>query len=240
MIKSPILTQQQISHAYDDTYTNSDRLRDTDGLYRWIINKLNPTPGLRLLDIACGLGILVFYAKDRGVNAYGIDLSSKAVQLAKKNLDNQGLFVGNGEALPFPNSSFDYVTNIGSLEHFTSMETGLQEMRRILKKEGKAAIFLPNSYYIVDIFWKVLRTGYSISHRQIIERFATHNEWKDFLESNGFYIESSYKYNHLFPLSLADWKWYLSHPKRLFLTLVSPFIPKNLSYHFLYICRISN
>jgi ubiquinone/menaquinone biosynthesis C-methylase UbiE len=240
MIKTSSPTQEQISRAYDEAYANSDHLRDTDALYRWILKKLDPLPGKKLIDVACGLGILVFYAKEKGLNTYGIDLSQKAVQLAYKSRLKTGLCNGNGEALPFPNAGFDYVTNIGSLEHFASMETGLREMRRVLKPGGKAAIFVPNSYYLIGIIWRVWRTGYSISQKQIVEHFATYNEWKDFLEKNGFYVEQGYKYNHIFPFSLADWKWHLKNPKRIILALLSPFIPKNLSYHFLFICRLSD
>jgi hypothetical protein len=92
---------------------------------------------------------------------------------------------------------------------------------------------------LIDIFWKVWRTGYSISHRQIVERFATYNEWKDFIENNHFIVEHGYKYNHLFPTTRADWVWHMKHPKRIILALTSPFIPKNLSYHFLYLCKKS-
>jgi ubiquinone/menaquinone biosynthesis C-methylase UbiE len=240
MNKTLGFTSKQISDAYDETYSNSDHLRDTDALYRWILKKISPLPGRRLLDVACGLGLLVYYARKRDLEVFGIDLSYKAIQLALSSYSRNGLSISNGEYLPFSDASFDYITNIGSLEHFTSMEKGLQEMRRVLKTDGKVAIFVPNSYYLIDILWKVWRTGYSISHRQIIERFATYNEWKDFLENNGLIIENGYKYNHLFPIQLTDWKWHLKHPKRIIVAMTSPFIPKNLSYHFLFICRKAN
>ena len=237
MNKTPKLSKNEISAAYDQAFATTDQCRDADSNYRWVLSKLQPAAGKQLLDIACGVGILIKYASKLGLRTYAIDLSPIAIKLSKERSPQSGLSVADGEALPFAKNSFDYVTNLGSLEHFTNPSQGLKEMQRMLKPDGVAAIFLPNSYYLVDIIWKVWRTGYSMSHHQVIERFATLNEWNRFIEENGFVVKAIYKYNHIFPHTVADWQWYWKHPKRIALTLVAPFVPRNLSYHFLYICQ---
>ncbi len=238
MKETPPVTKQEIIESYNRTFTESDSmLRDVDGLYRWVLNKLKPRPGTRLLDIACGRGILIKHANHWKTQTYGIDISSSAAVQTKKESPTSLVFVGDGECLPFPGDTFDYITNLGSLEHFLNIEQGLKEMQRVMKPDGLAAIFLPNSYYLIDILWKVLRTGYSVSHRQVFERFATYNEWGDLIKSSGFKIVKGYKYNHALPSTRDDFDWYWNHPKRIFLALSGPFVPFHLSYHFLYICR---
>jgi ubiquinone/menaquinone biosynthesis C-methylase UbiE len=237
MYEAPKVTKEEIIRSYNQAFAVSDHLRDSDALYRWVLQKLNPQAGTNLLDVACGLGLLIRYAEERGVHAYGIDISQQAASLARKEAQPDSIFVGDGEHLPFPDAYFDYITNLGSLEHFIDPVQGIREMQRVMKPGGVAAIYLPNSYYLIDIIFKVWRTGYGVSHRQVLERFATHNEWADFLRENGFQILKSHKYNHIFPQTAYDWKWHWKHPKRIALTLVAPFIPFHLSYHFLFICR---
>ncbi len=231
--KSEILTK------YDEMYSAPGHLRDADALYRWTLNKLAPQRGQRLLDVACGEGVLVRLAQEQGLDVVGIDLIYKATLLARKDLPVSVVLVADGEKLSFPDASFDYVTNLGSLEHFLSPLSGIQEMRRVLKPSGRAAILLPNSYYLADIVWNVWRTGYGPNHKQPLERFATYGEWKDLLEEGGLFVERGYKYNFRFPRSKSDWRWYFQHPRKFLYLMAAPFLPFHLSYSFLYVCRHS-
>jgi ubiquinone/menaquinone biosynthesis C-methylase UbiE len=233
------LTQKEIIVAYDALFKEQSRLRDTDSFYAWVLNRLSPSAGTSLIDIACGAGLLVHNARRKGIHAVGIDLSKEGALQANMRLGEAVISVANGECLPFDDQSFDFVTNIGSLEHFLNPVKGISEMVRVLKQNGKAAIVLPNSYYLVDILWQTWRTGYSANHKQPLERFASMREWWDFLEKDGLKVRRVYKYNFCFPRSRADLQWYREHPKRIFNLLVSPLIPLNLSYHFLFICTKS-
>jgi SAM-dependent methyltransferase len=189
-----------------------------------------------LLDVACGEGHLIRFARQRGVEAFGIDFSLNASLRAQLNVGSPVVALADGEALPFPDGSFDYVMNLGSLEHFLNPLRGVQEVRRLLRHEGQAAFLLPNSYYLADIIWHVWRTGYGVSHRQLLERFATFREWADLLEQGGLRVKKASRYNFCFPRSCDDWRWYLERPQRLLNLLIAPFVPFNLSYSFLYVC----
>jgi ubiquinone/menaquinone biosynthesis C-methylase UbiE len=236
-LEKTFLSAQEISAAYDRLFETRGALRDSDIFYRWVLNQLAPHPGQRLLDVACGEGILLKFARAHGLHPIGIDLSPKGAQLAQAFVEEKIISIANGEALPFADGSFDLVTNLGSLEHFLQPIKGVQEICRVMDPGGLAAIFLPNSYYLVDIVWHVMRTGYSVSHRQPLENFATFREWWDFLESGGLRVIKAIKYNYIFPRSTNDWQWFRQHPRKLLNLLAAPFIPFNLSNHFLYICR---
>ncbi len=228
--------KDEIIAAYNEMYATSGTLRDAAALYRWVLDLLSPQPGQWLLDVACGEGILVRLAEARGVQAVGVDIAWRAAIRAQHATMGRVL-VGEGEALPFPDRIFDFVTNLGSLEHFLDPEQGVREMRRILKQGGYAAILLPNSYYLADIVWHVWRTGYGPNHKQPLERFATFGEWRDMLEAGGLHVERSYKYNFRFPRSREDWQWYFQHPRKFLYLAAAPFMPFHLSYSFLYLCR---
>lgn len=205
-----------------NTRYSTNPIKDPGRFYAWIIKLLATKDGKKLLDVACGGGHLLRYAEAKHLLCYGIDLSDVAIQIAKKNVHNSVLIVGDGENMPWPEGFFDYITNLGSLEHFLHPDAGVREMRRVLANDGIACVMLPNSYYLFDIL-HALRTGYGVSHQQELERFAAVNDWRDLLENNGLRVKRIIKYNG-FSFSR----------KR---TLAKPFIPLRLSYSFVFMCQ---
>jgi len=229
-------TQQKVIESYNDIHSHTEKLLEMPSFYEWILNKLDVSPQKKLLDIATGSGSLLNYSKARNLDALGIDISIKAIEKAVSTISKPILSVSDGEKLPFDDASFDYVTNIGSLEHFIHPDIGIREIRRVLKSSGKSAIFLPNSYYLGDIVTNVMLQGKGPSHNQIIDRFATKYEWGELIEKNGLSVRKIYRYNFLFPRTWKDWLYIKNRPKKIFGILLSPFIPTNLSYSFLFIC----
>jgi len=233
------ISQSQIIESYNQALGSSDSLRDSDASYRWVLNKLKVKSGTKLIDIAFGQGILIKEAVSMGLDVYAVDVSATAAYKTSKELNYFKIMVSNGENLPFPAETFDFATNLGSLEHFINPEVGIQEVSRVIKPDGKAALLLPNSYYLVDLITKVLWKGYGPTHHQILERFATMNEWKELIEANGLKVERVFKYNFLFPQRKSDWAWYQKRLRRILPPLVGLVTPFNLSFSFLYICSPS-
>ena len=222
--------------AYDDKYADGC-FRNNDTYYRCPLDFLSPKAGETLLDIACGLGDLLYYAGERHLDCYGIDLSSVATRAAKKRAPLAKTLVANTEMLPFAEGVFDNITLIGSLEHLLDPGKGLLEMRRVLKWGGQALILVPNGFYLPDIIWQVWRTGYGPNHKQIVQRFASAQEWRGFIESGGLKVRWIKRSNFQWPRSRRDWAWYKANPKRLLGLIAAPFIPFNLSNSFLYLCE---
>ncbi len=221
--------------AYEEIYAHAG-LRQRPSFYLWLLSVLRPRPGTRLLDIACGEGDLVHFAAEQGVHALGVDFSRRAVQRARANLEGTGWMVADGEKLPFVSASFDYVTNIGSLEHFRDPYRGAAEMARVLKPGGRALVLLPNAFGLLGNVLHVLRTGDVFDDGQPIQRYATFQAWQLLLEGAGLCLERAVSYNEIeWPRTLRDGLWLISRPRKIARLLLTRLVPKFLSNHFVFV-----
>lgn len=222
-----------LQDAYEGIYSGRP-IRHTDSLYRWILNLLRPQPGRALLDIACGQGRLPQLAAQRGLRAYGMDLSAHAVMAGRGR--GAQLTVANGQQLPYQDASFDYVTSVGSLEHYVDPVEGVEEIGRVLASTGLACILVPNIYSLLGNVLHAWHTGRTADDGQPIQRFAARYEWQDLLQDHGLVVMRTHKYECEPPTSLRDMVGYLQRPKALVRLLVTPVLPLNLSNSFVYIC----
>ena len=226
---------QAIQQFYDRVYREHG-LSDPAHIYQRVIRLLRPVPGHRLLDVACGEGRLVACAHQARLEATGIDLSLEAIRQAGKRCAGTQLIVGDGEALPFPDQTFEYVTSLGSLEHYRSMARGLDEMARVLKADGLACIMVPNVFWLGDVL-EVLWRGACSSGFQIIERHGTRKGWERLLAAHGLVVDRTLRYNKPYPLfAPSSWK-IKSIPRFLWRNLFNAVCPFNLSLEFIYLCR---
>ena len=217
-------TIRELQESYDRIFHRKP-LRESPELYHRIMKLLSPEKGRLLLDVACGGGYLLAEAQAAGVQTVGIDLSGAALELSRANAPGATLTLGDGEHLPFVDDAFDYVSNIGSLEHFFDPGAGVREMARVLKKQGRLLVMVPNSYFLMTL-WNVFCQGSTgRSTDQMLDRWATRQQWNELLQKNGLQVEKAYKHN------------YSSRGSPLLYKIVRPFIPLNLSYCFLFLCR---
>lgn len=98
--------------------------------------------GQKVLDIACGDGLLMRALKKNGALVSGVDISEEGVKKCReKGLDVSVVDIA-AEKLPFPNRTFDVVIMLDVLEHFYSPEFLLREAIRVSKKD--IIISVPN------------------------------------------------------------------------------------------------
>ena len=229
--------QTDVRSAYDAIYRSAPIVQH-DYFYQWLVRRLRPEPGRRLLDVSCGVGMLLKFAKGSGLEACGVDISQAAVIEAKQRDPALRVAVGNGETLPYADGSFDYVTNIGSLEHYEHMGEGIRETARVLRGDGKACILLPNSFGLLWNISYVWRTGDVCDDEQPIQRYGTRQQWQRLLEANGLTVCQLFPYHRALPRTRRDWLWYLRRPHKLLASLlVIPLIPINLASTFVFICK---
>lgn len=90
--------------------------------------------GQKVLDVACGDGLLLSALAQKGVSASGVDISEEGVKKCReKGLDALVVDVAT-ENLPFADGTFDTVIVLDVLEHVYAPETLLQETVRVSKK----------------------------------------------------------------------------------------------------------
>jgi SAM-dependent methyltransferase len=190
-----------------------------------------------LLDISCGQGRLVTLAKRQGLQAVGTDFAEDAVRIGAAESPRAGWMVSNGELLPMPSGSVDYVTHIGSLEHYQNPEAGMSEITRVLKPEGTACILLPNSYGLLGNIKYVMQTGQVFDDGQPLQRYNTPAGWREMLMHNGLLPFKTLKYEREWPLTRADLLWYLTHPAKIVRLFTMGLIPLNLANCLVYLCQ---
>lgn len=103
------------------------------------------TRPVRVLDVGCGTGsYLAAQAQALGdrVQLSGIDPSQAMLDRARDKLPAARLAVASAEAIPHPDSAFDFVATRFAFHHFEDKPRALREMRRILAPGG--LLFLMN------------------------------------------------------------------------------------------------
>ena len=99
--------------------------------YSFFHQHLNISSGDRLLDVACGSGIAHELAAIRGAVCYGIEASHPLVAVAQDRSPDADLRVGDMEALPWADESFDIVTSFRGIWGTTSK--AVEEAYRVLR-----------------------------------------------------------------------------------------------------------
>lgn len=154
--------------------------------YPIFLQLLETQPERRLLDVACGPGLLLRAARERGLEAQGIDLSNVAVSMVPEVARGATATTGNAENLPFPDGSFDYITCIGSLERFIHRDKALAEMKRVARKGARLCLMVRNSQ---TFGWKVATEWLGRINTQGHQDADTLESWSSLFSKNGFEIK---------------------------------------------------
>lgn len=119
-----------------------------------------------VLDVGCGEGTYlgsIHRARERSIEAHGIDLSTPAVDLAARRFPDLTWIVGNADRfLPWAPGSFDLVLSIDA-----RLNAG--EMRRVLKPEGRLLVAVPAPDDLIELRAAVLGEGVTRDRMERVE-----------------------------------------------------------------------
>lgn len=102
-----------------------------------------------ILDVGCGTGFLLGELQKRA-NAYGLDCADEAVEYCRaRGLKN--ITKGDASSIPFGDEQFDIVLALDVLEHVENDVQAIKEIRRVLKKNGIAIIYVPAFQFLWGI-----------------------------------------------------------------------------------------
>jgi SAM-dependent methyltransferase len=99
--------------------------------------------GQRVLDVACGTGVLALAAAERvGPNGSvaGLDINEEMLAIARRKSDAIAWRHGRAEALPFPDQDFDAVVSQFGFMFFDDRPKAAREMMRVLRPGGHLAV----------------------------------------------------------------------------------------------------
>jgi len=170
---------------------NFVRIIEWQSMLEWLELK----EGERILDVACGEGVLSLKLAERGCEVHGIDLSEGAINSAKRLAEREKIAcefkVENAEDLQYPDGYFDKVVFSSSLEHIEDDIKALKEACRVLKPNGSIILTVPSLTYLIDEKIKQ-------RHRKIayVVNYYTRETMKRKLETTGFsMVRSKYLLN---------------------------------------------
>jgi ubiquinone/menaquinone biosynthesis C-methylase UbiE len=132
--------------------------------------------GKNLLELGCGVGIDLVRFAEGGALVTGVDLSKTAVDLAKKYFSHKQLKADlrtmNGEALEFPDASFDVVYAHGVLQYTADAHKMVREAHRVLKPGGEFIAMVYNRRGWLNIMSRFFKVDLEHEDAPVLEKYT--------------------------------------------------------------------
>src|SRR3989304_4824327 len=108
------------------------------------IDRLKVTPGLRVLDVACGTGNLALPCARAGARVTGVDIAPNLLEQGRDRAKTEGLSIkfdeGDVENLSYPDNTFD-LTELSNRVTFSTLAVALATvMLGLLMMSGRIAM----------------------------------------------------------------------------------------------------
>ena len=164
-------------------------MRVQKDIYSYLYERIGEVvKGKIVLELATGPGMIARHIAPAAKSVVATDLAPKMIETAlkAKNPENLSFEVADATSLRFEDNSFDVVVIANALHIIPNPEKALAEIRRVLKDDGLliAPNYLLNVSGIKNLWKKILNLiGIRFAHEW------TANEFKAFLESNGWKIK---------------------------------------------------
>jgi len=125
--------------------------------FRNVESVIKPVKG-RILDIGSADGVFSKHILDKSgaKEIIGIDALEGSIAWAKKHWKTETrmkFMVADAHKLPFKDKSFDAVFALEVLEHVFEPVKVLQEIQRVLKKDGYAVFLVPAETFVFQLVW---------------------------------------------------------------------------------------
>jgi ubiquinone/menaquinone biosynthesis C-methylase UbiE len=113
-------------------------------VHELVLERLDPRPGDRWLDLACGTGAVAERAAAHGAVVTGVDLAPALIETAAERAKELGLEidyrVGDCERLDLPDASFDIVSSTCGIMFAPDHEATARELGRVVRPGGRLCL----------------------------------------------------------------------------------------------------
>jgi ubiquinone/menaquinone biosynthesis C-methylase UbiE len=108
--------------------------------------------GKDVLDLGCGTGYGTAHLARAARSIVGIDNSRAAIKFARNRYSGISFLQMDAQKLNFPQESFDLIVSSETLEHVHDQSRSLEEIRRVLRRDGLLFLATPNPEMFVGKF----------------------------------------------------------------------------------------
>ncbi len=108
-----------------------------------IVNRACLGAGEKILDVACGTGLVARTASEKQNNSdliYGIDVNEVMIKKAREIQPSINYHHGDVTEMPFPDNKFDVIFCQQGLQYFPDPSLALEEMNRVLVENGRVLL----------------------------------------------------------------------------------------------------
>lgn len=113
-----------------------------------------------VLDIGCGVGDFLHTAEMHGWECTGVEPSEAAKVIAQKRM--HGRIISSEDLENIPEGYFDLITMWHVLEHVDDLKWQVEQLRRLVKPNGRIVIALPNYKSYDGQYYKELWAAYDV------------------------------------------------------------------------------
>jgi SAM-dependent methyltransferase len=118
--------------------------RELEPVAQHVVSLAELKPGERVLDLATGTGNAALLAARAEAEVTGVDAASRLIEVARERAAAEGLkadfVVGELEALPFEDRSFDVALSVFGLIFSQDARRAFDELLRVLRPGGRALV----------------------------------------------------------------------------------------------------
>ena len=168
--------------------------------YVAVLHRLGIGEGIRLLDVACGSGLALELAAIFGASGSGIDASARLIAVARERNPEADVRVGDMQALPWADESFDVVTSFRGI--WGTTPAAVEEAHRVLVPGGRLAVTVwgnvgksPGAWAMAPFLWA---TEDKVRHQAEMVSLGRPGVGEAFLADRGFDVAERFEVPFVF------------------------------------------
>jgi ubiquinone/menaquinone biosynthesis C-methylase UbiE len=198
-----MLFYNRFADQFDSKMNMYDTHRRLDVIFRELLTE--DIRDKHLLDAGSGTGWFSREAVLRGARVVSLDVGENLLAQVAKKCDSERI-VGSVLDIPFPDESFDVIISTEVIEHTPDPKKAVQEMHRVLKKDGILILTVPN---------RIWHPAVIIANRLKLRPYEGYENWVGWFELRGWMKRTGFaiitmKGLHLFPFVFSMTNRFLS------------------------------